>query len=857
MGREIDREFKKAIEMGEANKKVIALAQNWCAHLKVESFGGVGLVEASTGLPIGMRRIVCPYARAAGIAGMDLNYVAIDFYERNCVGCQYRKPVGLPNLQQLVQEKEQAQHVQEERARRAADAEAAGAEERTKKRLLLRKGRDGATSQILDILDRLDRDPKNKDQAILVETARAVGDKFDEQIQGALFDLADAGGWTRTEAALEALCIVSHNYSRLAGVALGALARGEAIHSAGSIVSKYLDLSHEPLVEAAIPAVIYLASPVFGELGVPGRPGDDEPLLATHRLFPHLVRGGIASMLRSPSKFDRIYACNAIVALIGDDQNLVTALASYLIESLQLPDDHYGREGSASDAVSRTFAQAMRFRPDEIDTILQEAITGASGSDREELFRAYEEVLSLRDAGSGTEAPLTAADRLAFQRIVDVLVQRPKDGRFQRAGFFARGQMAYHPSLVDAYSDTLLGAAVLIAGDLATPYSPLIDPRPSAVRVMEEGTRRLELTTALDALSQVVGAAAGRNPATVGHHLVQTLEHLGEDHARLRAALVVGLGTMGRNREGLAIALPSLYTAMMDGAVEVRSAAATAYSELASGFSDDLPDLVHESFLLLLSDPYVAVHAAALRGLGRVKLPERFGTEAINRVAWIMMAYSKDGGNDQLLVESVEQFVRLSRQTNTLTTDTLRLLVGILDRMGSSEASRYVAYHGRQFRGTPGYAKLLVKLLGDPGTYDSHLEDLVDELSALPAHDVIGLDKEIQTAWEVCLDRGVDLTDEILEILTVAEAWNTAVDVAQQARSRLDDTRWNRPRKLYASAREVAANLERSAAVGDVAAVVSAASEWRRVRREIERDNAENAEARDPLRGLRLPNEDE
>lgn len=67
-----DREMQRAIAIGEANKRVLELAQNWCAHLRVELRGGVGLVEQMTGLPIGMRAIVCSHARAAGFAAMDL-----------------------------------------------------------------------------------------------------------------------------------------------------------------------------------------------------------------------------------------------------------------------------------------------------------------------------------------------------------------------------------------------------------------------------------------------------------------------------------------------------------------------------------------------------------------------------------------------------------------------------------------------------------------------------------------------------------------------------------------------------------------------------------------------------------------
>lgn len=45
----MDREIERAVAIGEANKRVLELAQNWCAHLSVELRGGVGIIEQMTG----------------------------------------------------------------------------------------------------------------------------------------------------------------------------------------------------------------------------------------------------------------------------------------------------------------------------------------------------------------------------------------------------------------------------------------------------------------------------------------------------------------------------------------------------------------------------------------------------------------------------------------------------------------------------------------------------------------------------------------------------------------------------------------------------------------------------------------
>jgi hypothetical protein len=43
-----DRDIERAVVSGERNQRTMELVQNWCAHAKVEKFGGTGLVEQQT-----------------------------------------------------------------------------------------------------------------------------------------------------------------------------------------------------------------------------------------------------------------------------------------------------------------------------------------------------------------------------------------------------------------------------------------------------------------------------------------------------------------------------------------------------------------------------------------------------------------------------------------------------------------------------------------------------------------------------------------------------------------------------------------------------------------------------------------
>jgi hypothetical protein len=848
----MDQEIQRAIAIGEASKEIIELAQNWCAHLVVERspLGGVGMVEQATGLPIGMRHIRCPYARAAGIAGMDLHVVALDFYDRNCVGCNERRPVRLPNLLQLVARRDQALERQEEYAQLAAQEETEQIEARASRRGSLREGVDGPRAGIFDLVDRLDRAPTDADRQVLLETIHAAADQFDAALQEALFDLADAGGWIRTEAALEALDEVTIDRIRLTNAALRALARGDSIRVAGPIVSRAIDASQRDLLPPAVPALISLASPQHSAVfDMPGLSGDPAPLLAAYRVFPEIIYGGIRDMLRVPDKHSRFEACYA-AAIIDVDPDFGVKVAGELIRSLRLPDDDYD-EGSAGDAVVRALALAMRTHVAAIDALVQQALTVASEAESSTLFEVY--LRLLKRAWDERQHPVTPADELAFRRIVDVLTQRPVDQRLRMATQFVRDEAHYYPRLLAERADVLLGAAALIAADLEDRYSPLVDPRPDAHKALEASTRQIRLEAALYAVAQAVGWAALQQPYVVGRSVIQTLDRLEERHEPLKAALVRCLGIMGRNHDGLPVTLPALYTALMDPSPRVRREAATAYGELAANASEDLPSLVHESFLVLLRDPYVVVHSAAIDALRRVQLPTRFLANALNHVMTLIAVYTASRSDDRLLSECIERFMDLCNQKNILSPELLQMIVMTVTRMEPSVAARIVKYRRWKLRAAPGFADMAVKLLVDPETYEEDLKDLAEELAEASQEDICRLGHAIQEAAAACIRRRISLADNFLAILTTAGLWSAAVAIARQAAEQREDTRWARPQKLRAQARQVAAELELAAASGQTTQVLACCARWRELQQEIQRDWEENEESRSPSRGLRFP----
>ena len=128
----MDRDFKIATEAGERNRATMQLVRNWCSHVRIKKFGGTGMIEQITGLPIGNHGLECDHATAGGMYTWNLRDAALDFYDRNCVDCKKRKAVGIPNLLSLVQERDQQRTVE---AQKASAAQAREAEAHDARRL--------------------------------------------------------------------------------------------------------------------------------------------------------------------------------------------------------------------------------------------------------------------------------------------------------------------------------------------------------------------------------------------------------------------------------------------------------------------------------------------------------------------------------------------------------------------------------------------------------------------------------------------------------------------------------------------------------------------------------------------------
>jgi hypothetical protein len=135
-----ERDIERAVADGERNVQTAKLIHNWCAHIRILRDGARGMVEQMTGAPIGHASVDCEFAKdQRGLMTWDWAEAAISFHDRNCVGCEHRKPVGLPNISKLVEARDRSRAQRDQAANEEKSKQLAAYQDRELSRSKLKE----------------------------------------------------------------------------------------------------------------------------------------------------------------------------------------------------------------------------------------------------------------------------------------------------------------------------------------------------------------------------------------------------------------------------------------------------------------------------------------------------------------------------------------------------------------------------------------------------------------------------------------------------------------------------------------------------------------------------------------------
>lgn len=864
-----NREIEGYIELGQRNKEVVRLVSNFCAHAKVIVEGGIGELEIQTGLPIGMRRVGCPHERARGMASMHMEQNALDFYDRNCFDCPLRQPVTLPNLlSEVVTRREQA--VAE--AQKVRDQELAREESALARRADARHARQTSSSPeargVLELLDAFDRKPSTDSAAALIEALRAAPTGFTPTVWDLILAVVDAGGLKRSEGALE----LFPPAERLDGdirqkavlAALRAIVRGEASDVAIDIVARWLEPLHatssevtELLAEAA-PQFVYLAAPIEERFFHSARAAKPAPLVAAWKAAPSKVEAVLRRILRTGAKNLRRAGALAIEALAAVEPSVYKSFVDDLIASFSGDDDGYN-EGEASQTTALILAKALEVETDLVDQAL--AVSVAQGTTAEKIgaMRAYAALLPRRREVVPTVSHTPIQER-AVQRLLGVgsNLAAPDELIEEVCSLFDRYTLPL--SLQRLAIPAFLGVAALAIGQASVKQSNLVtnmvdDLQPPMLRQLDAENRRALLRSWADRALGIVFKVATSHPESLVREeaiaaLLDMLQNLPEEEDMLRSKLIERLGKLTVRADNVTRILPILYRAFMGRSVRVRGAAATAYEDLCKNLgAENVPPLVHQAFLVVLSDDYVLVHSEALYALGHIDIPDEYCARAAAIVTGIVRAY-QSGKESDILSRALSVWLRLLDRLKVLTPERKAEAIRLIRRLPAYLADDFIGRWGYLTDGS-GYSELILWLLTDRQTLDGAREEALKELEGLGTREIRRLSAQVVDVGKALAQRKPGRARLVLQILSDAELRVEARNLAQHLVAVCGTTSEFYARRLRAMVDEAAIFLEESAAQGKGDEVLISVRRIRELQKDIDKDAQENRERRRPLVELR------
>ena len=842
-----DESIKRAEAIGKANADIIELAQAWCTHLQVERHG-YGLVEQYTGLPVSGGTLRCDYARATVGTAARLDWVALDFYQRNCVGCPHRLSLGvLPNLGTW------AERLLDDERRRTASAEEAGriaeAErvERRKQRRLIAGQLDAEAEAILQLIERLDSgkaDPSAREELLALASLRP--EAFTSELIQLLLIEAQTN---RIAACLEAVIIVHGKRQepppeQMVQVAIQGLRRGQAWSACAGILARYLTADAAAVIPQDVFAIAFQLAGPSDDFFPGDHPVDPEPELLL-RLFD-LARDttivALAHQLGDSDLWTRstaARACQSLIHVLGlEARPLLTAL----LDGLRMHDpSRYHHEPQSTLQICIAIADLFVVDPDSTDRALRERWTHEGATYRQHIAQCY----ALSDRGSRSRLLSAKAAQFAGRWALEQCTNSDDDEVLGKAADLWKSLCRDQPESLGVTLEASLGAVALLAERLDSVGRQMKLPATSVLTGLELSTRQSVLRRCLREVREGATALASREPKQFWP-LARRMWAEAPDESQLRLALIEMAGDFGRDYVQLPLALPMLYSGMLGAWSSSRAIAIRSIGKIAKEAPVELPAEVTEGVMVALSDRYLAVVQCAAEAVGWLKIPEDRLITVLNTLLNFARNYADS--RDDTAKESLVSARRLSRGT-AYEPQVSDLILKVIDEMPAFNALETLGYFvGLQAR--PDWVATAVRALrkdedpayGGLGEHDRErvLQALanVDPDRLAPHQDtLIAVGKEL-------IDETAKWAWQIAEVCSSLGLFEAAARTAEMVVSSIPDTLEERPRRLYAQQVAACHRVESAVARDDSGAIAEALKAWKEAEEAAIQDAEQNADAR-------------
>lgn len=792
-----ERMFDDLVALGRRNQEIVELARRHCLNLQFPEFGGGrGMVEAATGLPTNMRRAHCAFGRPSGSASMQLEWVAVEFYDQNCVGCPHRRPTGeVPNLASFVEERNAAAQAAATQTRQESARQRTRWLDRVEHRRVLAAGADPAMARAMTDIGIVDRDPLSEPDpaaaAAAVRRLEALAERapelFTDDVVRHTGDLVRDHGATSLLAPLRRLAAGAPRHRRLVlGLALHVLASGAVAEAGRCVVDLRGHLSAGRLDEQVVESLVVLAGgPERDRLGfrqVASARTDPAGLRVAAYFAPDVVATVLCRLLRAPvsgpplivpagtrpalprdaaDDAQRCSAAGAIRGLCSTHPAIAAGLVGALVANLAVDDeDDYGLHPNAD--VQHTLAVLLVTGTGDVLTALNLAVPGADNGTRERLFGVLQHAHRLLDPQDRWRDPGDpdldeAARRRCHRLIVEASLGRLGEDWGADVAFHAADLLEHlaadQPAWMTGDVPAILGAFLLTVGRITQSPEPsplaVADATPPMLAAMERYSRKFGRGAAagrlLDAIEHIATADVKGVLAAVMDVLSAARADGTEDEVAWR--LLPLLGKLGRAHGAepgvLRTVLTSLYTYLLHTDVLIRARAIDAWTEVAAKHRvpSSLPDLLPA----LMQDRHVPVVKAVLRAAQRLTWDSG---HRCSLLAWAVGA-AEGAPNVEALKAALWAIVALSRDEPSLRAGMERYVLRKCAGLEGYDLQALLRYHWDPASAHTGeMAALRLAQARDPRINDRFNSRDDRELTALlacgaglialPVHDLVG-----------------------------------------------------------------------------------------------------------------------
>ena len=841
-----EERIQDTVAHGQKNQRTAERIQNWCRNARISRFGGIGLVEQMTGVPIGHMGVECDHAPTGGMQSWDLEDAAIDFYVRNCEHCDKRTPGVGPDIEPLIQVYKEDETARAKEHAKRQELEAQRRSERKRELDKLRATGSQETNQIADLIDAIEKDENGSPADKLVEFARLAPETFSATIIQFLTEQFLASNSKLVTPALRTLLALPIDPDTKRELAVND-ASGHSVHesSAAYLEKAAVELSVKD-VNAVLHSVTLLAFP-RSSLGYKPRQPNTAPLLAIASHHGEVVKKKLKEWLRSGKEPLVETALRAIWIITPQHPTLVRpflrdVLGKLLRHKLLLPS--FGDDGweESLSILRRAAASLFRVFPDDADELLQSFLECADKTARSESAELYTGVLGKR--WNQADLTLGRAQDIAFNRVLWMAVETPDDSPHNPAMlYFSRFDTKLLP-IAAKHLDGMFGAACTLSSKMESlDKDRIVETPETGLEEIEKTQKRRSIRSLQGNLVSWVYTVSASQGCNGVNQILAMYTALPEAQVEMRANMVEHLSKLMGKPEYVNLVLPHLYSAMTSPEVSLRGSAARAIGEVPYELMRDFPELLFEVYMVLLTDPYVYVHKSAVYALKTHGFPENLKQQLTHCLINLILVYKFNGKDGNFVVECLKHYVRgclTDTQLSGLEGRFVVQTIGQLDDMNAYEAIKSL---GHLLKDVPDFVNLCAKCLQREWIHEISSEEsmfqLLDRMPRKHLREAVG---EIVDAAQSFADIRPHLAGPLIVLLAKAGCWAEAVHVCQHMLTVVPETRRDLGMRLYfESLRQVCA-FESARPTGGIS-ISEAEASWSILLKNIQ-DNDADRDAR-------------